>query len=480
MPTYLRIPEMAKRAFEFVCSFDVLMREVERQSLLQQEVKLHQEWSTELDAAQLRFQGTAAMIQGIPSRPESIWPPTPAPQLLITDGKGWLPYHEAVAEIDKQLQHIRTEALPAVSQASDVIVEDLRKAEQSLAEVEKIVDDLTGDVRSEGAQVMAIDERLSALREDLQKYQNAKKLRDRGGFSRMKVVDGICPTCNQPVKDALLPQDRPANPMSLEDNIAFLHDQVKTFQEMREESRLALVAKQKQLQALRTSLAEMSTRVRDYKRMLRSDVEAPSAAAIRQEIQLEQRLEVLGDAQSVLAGITQKFSDIANRWTIMRSRLKAILSKGLSEEDSVKLSRLNRVYLEQLAAYGFSSYPLNEVSLSSDTYRPSVNQYEMGLTSASDAIRSIWAYLLGMLEIARSFKMNHIGFVIFDEPKQQSAADFSFAALLARASTSKTSGQQVIFSTSEKRERLDSMVENIDCNYIKFDGKMLTPLSRST
>jgi hypothetical protein len=70
------------------------------------------------------------------------------------------------------------------------------------------------------------------------------------------------------------------------------------------------------------------------------------------------------------------------------------------------------------------------------------------------------------------------GCIVFDEPKQQSAADFSFAALLKRAATSKARGQQVIFSTSEKRERLDEMLKGLDCKYIKFDGKMLTPMPK--
>ena len=73
---------------------------------------------------------------------------------------------------------------------------------------------------------------------------------------------------------------------------------------------------------------------------------------------------------------------------------------------------------------------------------------------------------------------NHIGFIVFDEPKQQSAADFSFAALLKRAATSKANGQQVIFSTSEKPERLDAMLDGLDCACIKFDGKMLVPMPK--
>lgn len=476
MPTFLRIPEMAKRGFEFTLTLDVLLREVERQSLLQQEHKLTLEWSGELESGKRQFQNTGVMIEGIPEKPEPIWPPTPVPRLLVTDGKAWFSFSDFVVGIQDQLIQIRTKALPSATQTSEAIIDDLRKAENLLAAAQQSFEELASDVRSERAQVIAIDERLTVLREDMRKYQNAKRLKDRGGFSQMKVVEGICPTCNQPIKDALLDQDRPANPMSLEDNIAFLHDQVETFQEMREESRSALTAKEKQFETIRNSVVELSALVRDYKRMLRSDGEAPSAAAIREELQLEQRLETLTEAQKVLETLVSKFADMAKRWTVIQSRLKVIVSSGLSEEDSAKLTRLNKLYLQQLGEYGFSSYPLAEISLSPESYRPTVNQYEMGLTSASDAIRSIWAYLLGMLEVARSFKTNHIGFIVFDEPKQQSAADFSFAALLTRAATSKAKGQQVIFSTSEKRERLDDMLKNLDCKYIKFDGKMLTPM----
>lgn len=50
---------------------------------------------------------------------------------------------------------------------------------------------------------------------------------------------------------------------------------------------------------------------------------------------------------------------------------------------------------------------------------------DLGITSASDAIRVVWAYLLGMLEVARVKDTNHPEFLVFDEPKQQMAT-FSF------------------------------------------------------
>jgi len=477
MPTYLRIPEMAKRSFEFILKFDVLLREVERQALLQDEQKLKQEWGNELNNARRQLQGAGAILEGIPHQPAAIWPPTPSPSLLVTDGQEWFPFNEFQNSAQSLLYHIRTEALPTAEQASETILEELRVAENRLADSQQLFEDLASDIRAERSQVVAIDERLSALREDMQNYQNAKRLEARTGLFKMPVAKGLCPTCNQPIKDALLPQDRPANPMSIEENLAFLRDQIKTFQEMRHESLTALEAKGKQLAILRDEVANRSAILRDHKRMLRSDAQAPSAAAIRAELQLEQRLQSLSRTQETFSEILSIFESIAVRWTENQAKLKAIASRGLSETDMAKLDRLKRLFLEQLEEYGFSSYVRAEIGISPESYRPTLDNNELGVTSASDAIRVIWAYLLGILEVARSSVTNHIGFLVFDEPKQQSAADLSFDALLKRAATSKRFGQQVICATSEKRERLDTMLEGLDCQYIKFDGKMLKPLS---
>jgi hypothetical protein len=48
---------------------------------------------------------------------------------------------------------------------------------------------------------------------------------------------------------------------------------------------------------------------------------------------------------------------------------------------------------------------------------------------------------------------NHPGLLVFDEPKQQSAKDVSFAELLRRASTSLGHRQQVIRSSCRSMMR---------------------------
>jgi hypothetical protein len=476
MPTYLRIPEMAKRATEFILKLDILQRQIDRKALEQAEQRLNLQWKSVLEGQKRRFSGSGILFQGIPEHPVVIWPPQPKPNLIVTDGQCWLPINDAIANIDERLNTLLNKELPRVEQASEEISLSLRKSEDELTQTERNLSELVRTTNEERAHIQAVDERLGALREDLRKNQDTKRLIERGGISQLPTSKGKCPTCGQAIKDALLPQDRPSNPMTIDENVIFIRDQIHTFQEMREDGRRVLVANEERIHVLRQDIVSLSSLIRAQKQTLRSDADAPSAAAIREQLLLEQRRDVYVQAQEMVDAALESFEGLVKEWIDVQSGLKKIKGDGLSDADRAKLCEFNKVFLAQLKEYGFKSYPLDDISISQENYRPSLAGYELGLTSASDTIRTIWAYLLGMLELARSNETNHLGLVLFDEPKQQSAADFSFEQLLKRAAECLDSGQQVIFATSEKENRLDAMLEGVTCNYLKFHDLIIRPL----
>ena len=402
----------------------------------------------------------------------------PKPSLAVTDGKEWVSAAEGIKNIDVRLKELLNKEIPRVEQASEEITLSLRQTEDEMSDAERSLAELVRQVSEERAHIVAIEERLTALREDLRKNQDTKRLIDRGGISKLPTAHGKCPTCGQSIKDALLPQDRPTNPMTIDENIVFIRDQINTFQEMREDSRRILIANEQQISVLRQRVADLSSLVRAQKRTLRSDADAPSAAAIQEQILLEQRRDLYSAAIGTVDTDIAAFKEIVEDWIKNQAALKGLKGDGLSDADKAKLNEFNRIFLEQLEEYGFSSYPIAELSISHESYRTTLGGYELGLTSASDTIRTIWAYLLGLLELARTKDCNHVGFVVFDEPKQQSTADFSFEQLLKRAAGCAQSGQQVIFATSEKEDRLDAMLSGIRCNYLKFPEKMIKPLPR--
>ena len=152
-------------------------------------------------------------------------------------------------------------------------------------------------------------------------------------------------------------------------------------------------------------------------------------------------------------------------------------SPALTAEDERRLEFLQAAFLDELRLYRPESVPLEDLGISRDSVLPAAGNVDLGFQiSASDSIRLIWAYLLGLLETSRSVPTPHPGLVIFDEPKQQSAAERSLERLLKRAADARAYGQQVLFATSEPRDRLDAMLEDLDVQYKPIDGRFLIPL----
>jgi hypothetical protein len=149
-------------------------------------------------------------------------------------------------------------------------------------------------------------------------------------------------------------------------------------------------------------------------------------------------------------------------------------TERFTAQDRTKLARLEVLIRDQAAEYGFSTFPPMDLAISEDTFRPQKEGFEIGFElSASDAIRLKWAYQLGLLELGRTDRTNHPGFVVFDEPQQQKTARVSFRSLLKRASEAKAAGQQIIFATSEDRDQLEALLSAVDCHLVAFDGRIV-------
>ena len=149
----------------------------------------------------------------------------------------------------------------------------------------------------------------------------------------------------------------------------------------------------------------------------------------------------------------------------------------LSQQDKKKVSDLEFSLTTQLAQYGFSSIEPSAVKISQENYRPTYEGFDLGFNlSASDMIRTIWAYLYGLLEVDRQHQTNHLGFLLLDEPRQQQADKVSFGEFAKRASNTSEFGQQVIFMTSEDENTVKSMLQTAKYQYRSFAGKMIQPL----
>jgi len=262
--------------------------------------------------------------------------------------------------------------------------------------------------------------------------------------------------------------------MSLDDNIKFLEDQKRTFTIVLVNAERVAMVRDRQVRATQTEVSDLRDRIRALRQTLNSDGRLPSIAAIHSRIQLEGLIKKHKEAIQQFNKLMDEFGELSARWNIIQQELSKLPADDTSVSDKRKIEQWSNLLREHLQQFGFRSLPITPITISYDTYRSEHEGFDLQTSiSASDLIRTIWSYLYSMLELARTEKTNHPGLIIFDEPRQQGTRDVSFTELLRQSATAASTGQQVIFFTSENRERLATQLKDTPHTLVSFDGRII-------
>jgi hypothetical protein len=216
-------------------------------------------------------------------------------------------------------------------------------------------------------------------------------------------------------------------------------------------------------------------------RALRSTLVAPegspSVEDIARRIRVSDNIERLTRISERFLELLSALESLAAEARAVRTALADLPHDRLSPDDQIKLDRLQASFIEQLRAYDFGSFSDEQLAISNDDYLPRREEFDLQADiSASDSIRVVWAYLLGLLEAAAETKTNHPRVLVFYEPRQQSAKELSFKALLKRASGGGRN-RQIIFATSEELGSLREMLGEEEHTLYAIDDYLLKAVS---
>ena len=253
--------------------------------------------------------------------------------------------------------------------------------------------------------------------------------------------------------------------------------QLNLFEVMANEAVSGLNAKRARLESLADEMRNVRAEIRTLQETLTSSRTALSADAVAQRIRLQDRLDRLIAADERFLQLLAALDALAARARKTTGELRSLPTDRLSEEDKAKLQTLGTSFVEQLHEYHFGSFSDADLRIGDDDYLPRRDDFDLQADiSASDAIRVIWAYLLGLLDVAQRHGTNHPRVILFDEPRQQSANPVSFGALLKRAATSYRDAQ-ILFVTSEELASLEPMLQDVPHDLITVDGYLLQALA---
>ena len=478
VPTRFRIKEPHKRTIEFIIQLDAQQIARRRIDLNNRSSRVEREWATILREIKAIAQAAKGLPRSLPSKPISKWPPEIQPLIRIPVEDNWVSLETQLKSDKDLLRELVSQQIPSVEETVQTNEEELSILQESLKRKEVALSQVLNTLEMERGELISIEIRLENIAQDIRHNNDVKTLQSLGSVETLQVNKHQCPTCHQQLEDSLLPLIDEQQVMSIDDNIKFLDEQKKIYLGVYEHTKQLIEAREIQVSQLREQFMSDRAKIRSLQKTLISDNRLPSMEAIRQQVETQERINrneyLINQFYSKLG----ELEPLSEEWFEIELEKGRLPKKDVSDSDKKKLTLWDDFFVQQLREYGFQSLPIREVNVSRDTYAPSHEGFDLPSNiSASDLIRIIWAYLTGLLEVSSELNTNHPGFLIFDEPRQQSTDKFSFHTLLKRASRSIENDHQIIFATSENVDNLDQMLDSVPHTLLSFDGRIIQPLN---
>ena len=320
-----------------------------------------------------------------------------------------------------------------------------------------------------------IDGKIETLNHDYNQYRQLQKLKTVGSQFGDFDTDK-CPICEGALYDTLGTRKAQRAPMTLEENIEFLKNQLAFFQSIKAKNSRKIDQLQVRGRNLYTCLERESAALVQLEDDL-GEMHGEVKSRIREDVRLQTLFQ---DAEKLWEGqkeLNRRASGIQTSWLTATNSLKQLRRTTSKSGRSEVISRFSDILGRNLERFGFSPSEIKSVAISPRTLRPEQEGYDIvAETSASDYIRIIWSYTLALLELAKKpSEVRHGGFVVFDEPRQHEASKFSFTQLIGKAATFQDFGGQVIFATSLDESELREACEGKQVNLVCFDDYILQP-----
>lgn len=469
IPTHYRIRSAYRRAAEFVLGLRSLERIKETDELKVALSTAQEGWRVETTELEQRIaeQGWrfGRPTQELVSSADEL----DSLPIEVRRGDEWVPLERELTDWKQELDRLRSLPIASAGERAELTRQELARAEKALV--------------SASASLRAEQELLSALESDVATLKKRQQTLD---LDRIRLIDirklsrlgseisahsletNQCPTCEQNLDASRVSS---GIVMDVDANLTLIDAERTTVSSLISSEERRRAHSSSVVEALAAQVYSTRQTVRTMKDELSGTSAAPSASAIRRQIELETRIRT---AEASLAATYSLLASLAGRALSiqrLRDRLRLLQSGEADVEDGRTIGRFRREFTRALAAFGLRSLPPDEVTIGEESLLPEHDGFELTFDihhgmSASDAIRTKWAYYVGLSRTCHSSERSQdFGFLIMDEPRQQEARLESVRALYTALADLGTHSQIIVASSASSTE-LDGLLSGLAVNRI--------------
>lgn len=459
---YFGMRNTEQRVVEFLLNLDVFENEKRKQQLSSQKQNINGRWQNLFTKFQNLADRSGGKIVGLLPNPTIINNLNDIYISLTIDEKP-ITLSELNNTQKSELYKLEKQQTVTVGNNLDKNEIALSKLNDKLNQVSLNFELLSPELNFDKEKLKQYKKQIIVVQDDLRKNKGALKVNKMGGNLPTTTAKNICPTCEQELKDSLLPNDIKQVPMRIEDNILYLDSQERMIKVYIEGQQNIINEKENKLKNYQESVLEIRQQIRDLKKELVEDERLPSIIDIEKRIDLKRKVEFYDKVLESLINLREDVKSLSSEYEKVLNKESNLPKDFFSELDRRKLSTLKDNFIHLLKVFNYQSKPFEAIRISTDTYLPVAQKTDADQfynikfdSSASDFIRCIWAYTTALLKTSITYNTNHPKLLIFDEPKQQDMSKDSFRKFLIELSNFKEQ-QVLLFASFENSD--DSFTE---------------------
>ena len=458
------IKESKKRVVEYILGLDTFKIEKERDRLNIVKTEIENEWEQLIKDIKRHAYSESCDIVNIPMHPHVLSDKDLSRIAILTIEKTTI--EEKSNQLNIEYDSLR-QLKPRVTDNFDALNTELSETEEAILEFEEILRQLMQKLSGLNEVIHRLTTDLQLICADIRNNEDAARLQKFGSeVSKGQISANICPTCKQQIQDNLL-EANPCNGfMSIEENIRHLKAQ----KSMLEFSLHSRKNTRDMLQKERESYESRLLTLRRLAQTLRSDLftttdTEASEAIILKKIEISRQIEQLSNLQGMFRTFLEKLSELSEKWKDYLEQKSRLPKKGVSETDKEKITLLKSHFIDNLRRYHYSSLSsFDGIEISEESLLPTIDGFDMKFdSSASDGIRTIWAFTLALLQVSIETDGNHPGVIIFDEPAQQSIVSEDMNSFI-RSVSEVSSQSQIIMAITLNSHELINIIDELDTN----------------
>jgi hypothetical protein len=260
---YFGMRNTEQRVVEFLLKLDVFENEKRKQQLNASKQNLNIRWQNLFSKFQNLAERSGGKLLGLENYPSII---NSYGGIYISTIKDDKPITLSdLNEIQKaELAELETQqTVSTVGNNLDKNQEALNKLNDKLNQVSLNFELLSPELNFDREKLKQYEKQIVTVQDDLRKNKGALKVNKMGGDLPTETAKNICPTCEQDLKDSLLPSDIKQVPMRIEDNISYLDSQQRMISVYIEGQQKTINDKENKLKEYQAVALEVRQQIRD-------------------------------------------------------------------------------------------------------------------------------------------------------------------------------------------------------------------------